>query len=66
MDHMRQLIMEHMVKSRDTSVHVVGIQEVDMTKVHNYIQKNKEAFLQREGIKLTYLPFIVDATVKAL
>ena len=66
MDHMRQLIMEHMVKSRDTSVHVVGIQEVDMTRVHNYIQKNKEAFLQREGIKLTYLPFIVDATVKAL
>lgn len=66
MDHMRQLIMEHMVKSRDTSVHVVGIQEVDMTKIHNYIQKNKEAFLQREGIKLTYLPFIVDATVKAL
>ncbi len=66
MDHMRQLIMEHMVKSRDTSVHVVGIQEVDMTKIHNYIQKNKDSFLEREGIKLTYLPFIVDAVVKAL
>ncbi len=66
MDHMRQLIMEHMVKSRDTSVHVVGIQEVDMTRIHNYIQKNKEVFKQREGINLTYLPFIVDATVKAL
>lgn len=66
MDHMRQLIMEHMVKSRDTSVHVVGIQEVDMTKIHNFIQKNKDSFLEREGIKLTYLPFIVDAVVKAL
>lgn len=66
MDHMRQLIMEHMIKSRDTSVHVVGIQEVDMTKVHNYIQKNKDAFFEREGVKLTYLPFIVDAVVKAL
>lgn len=66
MDRMRQLIMEHMVKSRDTSVHVVGIQEVDMTKIHNYIQKNKDAFFEREGIKLTYLPFIVDAVVKAL
>lgn len=66
MDHMRQLIMQHMVKSRDTSVHVVGIQEVDMFKVHNYIQQNKKEFLNREGIKLTYLPFIVDATVKAL
>lgn len=66
MDHMRQLIMEHMIKSRDTSVHVVGIQEVDMTKVHNYIQKNKDSFFEREGVKLTYLPFIVDAVVKAL
>lgn len=66
MDHMRQLIMEHMVKSRDTSVHVVGVQEVDMTKIHNYIQKNKDAFFEREGVKLTYLPFIVDAAVKAL
>lgn len=66
MDHMRQLIMQHMVKSRDTSVHVVGIQEVDMFKVHNYIQQNKEEFLKREEIKLTYLPFIVNATVKAL
>lgn len=66
MDHMRQLIMEHMVKSRDTSVHVVGVQEIDMTRIHNYIRKNKEAFKQREGINLTYLPFIVDATVKAL
>ncbi len=66
MDHMRQLIMEHMVKSRDTSVHVVGIQEVDMTRIHSYIQKNKDAFFEREGVKLTYLPFIVDAVVKAL
>ncbi len=66
MDHMRQLIMEHMIKSRDTSVHVVGIQEIDMTKIHNYIQRNKDAFLEREGVKLTYLPFVVDAVVKAL
>jgi len=66
LDNMRQLIMENMVKSRDTSVHVAGIQEVDMSKIHNYIQKNKDFFLEREGVKLTYLPFIIDATVKAL
>jgi 2-oxoglutarate dehydrogenase E2 component (dihydrolipoamide succinyltransferase) len=66
LDNMRQLILEHMVKSRDTSVHVAGIQEVDMSKIYNYIQKNKDAFLEREGVKLTYLPFIIDATVKAL
>ncbi len=66
LDNMRQLIMEHMVKSRDTSVHVAGIQEVDMLKVHNYIQKNKDAFLEREGVKLTYMPLIIDAVVKTL
>lgn len=66
LDNMRQLILEHMVKSRDTSVHVAGIQEVDMSRIYNYIQKNKDSFLEREGVKLTYLPFIIDATVKAL
>ncbi len=66
MDNMRQLIMNHMIKSRDTSVHVVGIQEIDMSRVYNYIQKNKDSFFEREGIKLTYMPFIIDAVIKAL
>jgi 2-oxoglutarate dehydrogenase E2 component (dihydrolipoamide succinyltransferase) len=55
-----------MVGSRDTSVHVTGLLEVDMSKVHNFIQKNKDAFLAREGVKLTYMPFIAQAVVKAL
>ncbi|MCK6605789.1 MAG: 2-oxoglutarate dehydrogenase, E2 component, dihydrolipoamide succinyltransferase [Ignavibacteriaceae bacterium] len=66
MDNIRQKIMSHMVGSRDTSVHVTGLLEVDMSKVHGFIQKNKDAFLQREGIKLTYMPFIAQAVVKAL
>ncbi len=66
MDNIRQRIMYHMTNSRDTSVHVSVVVEVDMTKIHNYIQKNKSIFTQQEGVKLTYMPFISYACIKAL
>ncbi len=66
MDNIRQKIMQHMVKSRDTSVHVAAINEVDMSKIHNFIKNNKEVYLKRENVKLTYLPFIAFAAIKAL
>ena len=66
MDNIRQKIMQHMVNSRDTSVHVSAMLEVDMTKVYNFIQKNREEYLSKESVKLTYMPFIAQATVKAL
>jgi len=66
MDNIRQKIMQHMVNSRDTAVHVSTMIEVDMTRIHNFIQKNKEEYLQKEGVKLTYLAFIANAAVKAL
>jgi pyruvate dehydrogenase E2 component (dihydrolipoamide acetyltransferase) len=66
MDNIRQKIMQHMINSRDTSVHVTALIEVDMLKIHTFIQNNKNDFLEKEGIKLTYMPFIADAAVKAL
>jgi pyruvate dehydrogenase E2 component (dihydrolipoamide acetyltransferase) len=66
MDNVRQKIMQHMVNSRDTSVHVTALIEVDMMKIHNFIQNKKSEYLEKEGIKLTYMPFIADAVVKAL
>ena len=66
MDNVRKLIAEHMVKSRDTSVHVTGVVEVDMTVIYNYLKKNKEAYLKREGVKLTYMPFVSYAAIKAI
>ena len=66
MDNIRQRIMEHMIKSRDTSVHVTAINEVDMSKIDNYIRKNKSALLKKEKIKLTYMSFISYACVHAL
>ncbi|MBX3007834.1 MAG: 2-oxoglutarate dehydrogenase, E2 component, dihydrolipoamide succinyltransferase [Melioribacteraceae bacterium] len=66
MDNIRQRIMYHMVNSRDTSVHVTAVIEIDMSKIHNYIEKNRETFYQREGVKLTYMPFISWAVIKAI
>ncbi len=66
MDNIRQRIMDHMVHSRDTSVHVTGLIEVDMTRVHNFIQANKDEIMKTENTKLTYMAFIADAVVKSL
>lgn len=66
MDNIRQRIMEHMVLSRDTAVHVTSMIEVDMSKVHNIIKHRKDELMQKQGIKLTYMAFIAQACVRAL
>ncbi len=66
MDNIRQRIMDHMVLSRDTSVHVTELIEVDMTRIHNFINANKDELLKKENVKLTYMAFIADAVVKSL
>ncbi len=66
MDNIRQKIMDHMVTSRDTSVHVMSMIEVDMARVHNFINENKDEFQKNYGIKLTYMAFIAQACVKAI
>ncbi|MCB0747483.1 MAG: 2-oxoglutarate dehydrogenase, E2 component, dihydrolipoamide succinyltransferase [Ignavibacteriae bacterium] len=66
MDNIRKRIMEHMIKSRDTSVHVSEVMEVDMTRIHNFIEKNKERFLRDDNIKLTYMAFISYAAIRVL
>ena len=66
MDNIRKKIMEHMIRSRDTSVHVTEIMEVDMTIIHNYIEKNRDRLLKEDNLKLTYMAFISYAAIKAL
>ncbi len=66
MSHMRRLIAEHMRQSLDTSAHVYVITEVDMTKIAAFISSEGPHFREREGFSLTYTPFIIQATVKAL
>ncbi|MEX2238980.1 MAG: dihydrolipoamide acetyltransferase family protein [Dehalococcoidia bacterium] len=40
--------------------------EVDMTELARYRQSVKDQFREREGVDLTFLPFIVKATVQGL
>jgi pyruvate dehydrogenase E2 component (dihydrolipoamide acetyltransferase) len=65
MDNNRRRVMEHMIHSRDTSVHVTAVIETDISQIHNYLTKNKNLFAG-EGVKLTYMSFISFAVVKAL
>lgn len=66
MDNIRQRIMDHMVASRDTSVHVTSMIEIDMNRVHNFIQEKKLEFQQSYGVKITYMAFVAQACVKAI
>ena len=66
MSAMRLKIAEHMVMSKRTSAHVTTIHKVDMTKVAKIRERQKADFQARNGFSLTYLPFVVRATVEAL
>ncbi len=66
MDRMRKLIAEHMVHSKQTSAHVTTFAEVDVTNMVNWRNANKNAFLQKTGVKLTFTPLFVEAIIKAM
>ncbi|MDE3151375.1 MAG: 2-oxo acid dehydrogenase subunit E2, partial [Gemmatimonadota bacterium] len=66
MSKMRALIAEHMVTSRHTSAHVTSIFEVDFTRVARIRAQQKASFEAAYGEKLSYMPFIMKATVEAL
>jgi pyruvate dehydrogenase E2 component (dihydrolipoamide acetyltransferase) len=66
MSTMRIRIAEHMLASRRTSAHVTTIHKVDMTKVARMRDRHKAGFQSNYGMSLTYLPFVVRATVVGL
>ncbi|HHT9139056.1 MAG TPA: dihydrolipoamide acetyltransferase family protein, partial [Candidatus Wunengus sp. YC60] len=61
----RKITAERMVQSKRTAAHVTTVFEVDMTKIVRYRDSNKD-IVKKEGVHLTYLPFITLATVRAL
>ena len=66
MDRMRKLIADHMVNSVHTSPHVTSFVEVDMTNVVNWRNKHKDAFEKREGIRLTFTHFFLEAIARTV
>ena len=66
MSRLRKLIAGHMIKSKQTSAHVTNMIEVDVTGVVTWRNRIKDEFLKKEGVKITFLPVFLNATVKAL
>lgn len=66
MDRVRRLIADHMVMSKKVSPHVTSVIEVDVTPLVKWRMQTKDEFVKQTGVKLTYLPAIAEATVKAL
>jgi len=66
MDPVRKIIADRMTESKKTSPHVTNVIEVDVTKLVRWREANKDSFKRQEGISLTYMPAIAEATVKAL
>ena len=66
MSNMRKIIAQRMIESRRTSAHVHCMFEVDLTRIVNLRNKLKNAFEQRNGARLTFMPFFVRAAIIAL
>ncbi|MCX6544881.1 MAG: dihydrolipoamide acetyltransferase family protein [Acidobacteria bacterium] len=65
MSVMRRKIAEHMVFSKRTSAHVHSVFEVDYTRIATIREANKADY-ERQGVKLTFMSFLMKAAVDAL
>ncbi len=61
----RKRIAEHMHQSKTTAAHFTYVDEVDMTELIQ-VREQMKPLAEQKGVKLTYLPFIVKASVAAL
>ncbi|HEY2911798.1 MAG TPA: 2-oxoglutarate dehydrogenase, E2 component, dihydrolipoamide succinyltransferase, partial [Candidatus Angelobacter sp.] len=66
MTPMRKKIAERMVESKHTSAHVHSVFKVDMTRIARFREKNRKAWEARNGVKLTFLPFIAKALLHGI
>lgn len=66
MTNMRRKIAENMLASRRTSAHVTTFFEVDFTNIARLRDRVKKQFEAQNGTKLTFLPFVIKATIDAL
>jgi len=63
--NIRRAIAEHMVRSKHTSPHVTTVFEFDFAAVAAHRRAHVEQFA-RDSVRLTYMAYIVAATVVAL
>jgi len=63
---LRKLTADHMVYSKHTAPHVTSVAEVDMHRAAKLREQRKAAIQTQHGVKLTYFPFVIAATIAAL
>jgi pyruvate dehydrogenase E2 component (dihydrolipoamide acetyltransferase) len=63
---LRQIVAQRTRESLAMSAQLTQVVEVDVTKIAKLRNQAKTAFEQREGVKLTFLPFFAKATIEAL
>ncbi len=66
MTKMRSIIAQRMVDSKRTNAHVHTVFKIDMTRIVRLREKEKSKYEQRNGVKLTYMPFIARAVTATL
>ncbi|WP_167607311.1 dihydrolipoamide acetyltransferase family protein [Maribellus sediminis] len=66
MDRIRKLIADHMVMSKQVSPHVTSVVEADVTELVLWRNKNKNAFQEKHGDKITFMPIFTEAVATAL
>jgi 2-oxoglutarate dehydrogenase E2 component (dihydrolipoamide succinyltransferase) len=63
---MRRKIAERMIESHRVSAHVYSVIEVDYTETARLRDRLKGEYLERDGVKLTFLPFIIKAVIEGI
>ncbi len=66
MDRVRKLIAKNLLDSITTSVHVTSIHEADVSGMVKWRTKYKKHFQEKEQLRLTFTPMIIDCLVKVL
>ena len=66
MSKMRSIIAQRMVESKHTSAHVHTVFKVDLTRIVKLRDRERAKFEARNGVKLTYMPFIARAVIAGI
>ncbi len=61
----RKVIAQNMIKSLSQTAQVTAMEDIDVSKLWVIRQKEKEHFAI-EGVRLTFMPFVIKALIKAL
>ncbi len=66
MSRLRKVIAARMVESLQTSAQLTTVVEVDLTRVAALRARAKQTFQAREGVNLSFLPFLAKTAIETL